>query len=136
MTENEIKRKTLELLLPRCPYLVISQFDTTSVFPESIMESETYVVIRFGRTKGVMDMPDLVLDEWGFRVTISIGGRHHQIRAAWESVLQLYTENSKGDADCVIGWSRWIGLQHGKAEEQRTKQPAAQPQGLRLVKND
>lgn len=132
MTENEMKRQMLELLLPQCPYLIIAQFDRNSVFPEEMKSLGPNVVIRFGRTKGVMEMPDLMLTAQGLSTTISIQGRRYVIRADWESVLQLYTMDEKGNVDCVVGWSRWVQGQLGTAKPE----PEPQPRGLRLVKSD
>lgn len=133
MTENEMKRMIFEALLPRCPYLIIAQSDKTAVFPKELEHLGPTVVIHFGRTKGIMEMPDLVIDDKGINVTLSIAGLRRQLHADWESVLQLYTLDIEGNADCVVGWSRWVQGQVGtaKPEEQGAHKP-----GLRLVKND
>lgn len=125
MTENEMKRVIFEALLPQCPYLIVSQFDKTAVFPEELKGHGPNLVLRFGRTKDVMEMPDLVIDEKGISVTISLQGRRRQVHADWESVLQLYTVDPNGAADCVVGWSRWIQGQAGtaKPEEQGLTSP-------------
>jgi hypothetical protein len=133
MTENEMKRRTLELLLPQCPYVIIAQFDKNSVFPEEMKSLGPNVVIRFGRTKGVMEMPDLVFDDKGFTTLISIQGRKYTIRADWESVLQLYTLDAADNANCVVGWSRWIQGQAGTAKSEAAPEPK---RGLYLVKSD
>jgi hypothetical protein len=132
MTENEMKRAVFDMLLPQCPYLIISQFDKTAEFPEELKHLGPNVVIRFGRTKGIMEMPDLVITDKGLSVTISIQGFRRVIRADWESVMQLYTLGPQGEPECVVGWSRWI---QGKGGTAKPETPAPEPR-LRLVKSD
>jgi len=119
---NVQKQVLVEALLPLCPFLLIDASRADVEVPESLKIAE--LVLRIGRDPNVMGMPDLVLDESGWRATISLRGVRHHVAVPWEACSRC-----------------WVGRPYSGpvVEWPPMKQPEAQPEkpktgGLRLVK--
>lgn len=119
---NVQKQILVEALLPLCPFLLIDAARADVAVPETLKQSE--LVLRIGRDPRVMGMPDLVVDEAGFRATISLRGVRHYVVVPWEACSRCWVgEPFVGPA--II----WPQLKEQDEEPEKSKAP-----GLRLVK--
>ena len=120
---NVQKRVLVEALLPLCPFLLIDASRADVEVPESLKVPE--LVLRIGRDPNVMGMPDLVLDDDGWRATISLRGVRYHVMVPWEACSRCWV--GRPFAGPVVEWPPM-------------KQPEVQPEkpkaggGLRLVK--
>lgn len=123
ITHTNIQKQTLvEALLPLCPFILLDATRADVSVPESLKQSE--LVLRIGRDPRVMGMPDLVVDEAGFRATISLRGVRHYVVVPWEACSRCWVgEPFSGP---VIVWPQ------PKQEEPPPEKPKSP--GLRLVK--
>ncbi|MET0340944.1 MAG: hypothetical protein ABW252_08075 [Polyangiales bacterium] len=119
---NVQKRVLVEALLPLCPFLLIDGTRAEVDVPESLKISE--LVLRIGRDPSVMGMPDLVLDDEGWRATISLRGVQYQVKVPWEACTRCWV--GRPFAGPLIEWPP------EKQPEQLPEKP--KPGGLRLVK--
>ena len=119
---NEQKRSLVDTLLPLCPFVLIDATSPKVSVPEGLKQKD--LVLRLGRDKAVMGMPDLVIDQQGFRVTISIRGTLHFVNVPWEVVSRCWVgEPFLGP---VVIWPD---------APPQPENEAPKPKGLRLVKN-
>ena len=89
ITHYNVQKQTLiEALLPLCPFLLIDALRADVNVPESLKQQE--LVLRIGRDPRVMGMPDLVLDEAGWRATISLRGIRHYVTVPWEACSRCW----------------------------------------------
>jgi hypothetical protein len=123
ITHYNVQKQTLiEALLPLCPFLLIDATRPDVTVPEALKQAE--LVLRIGRDPRVMGMPDLVLDEAGWRATISLRGLRHFVGVPWEACSRCWVgEPFSGP---VIVWPQ------PKKQEQEPEK--AKAPGLRLVK--
>lgn len=123
ITQYNVQKQTLiESLLPLCPFLLIDATRPDVSVPESLKQAE--LVLRIGRDPRVMGMPDLAIDETGWRATISLRGVRHFVVVPWEACSRCWVgEPFSGP---VIMWPQQ------KKQEQEPDKPKA---GLRLVKS-
>ena len=124
ITHYNVQKQTLiESLLPLCPFLLIDATRPEVTVPESLKQAE--LVLRIGRDPRVMGMPDLVIDESGWRATISLRGVRHYVSVPWEACSRCWIgEPFSGP---VIVWPQ---QKKQEQEPEKTKSP-----GLRLVKS-
>jgi len=124
ITHYNVQKQTLvEALLPLCPFLLLDATRPDVVVPESLRQPE--LVLRIGRDARVMGMPDLVLDQAGWRATISLRGVRHYVTVPWEACSRCWV--GEAFAGPMIVWPQL------KAE---SEPPVEKPKGggLRLVK--
>jgi stringent starvation protein B len=123
ITHPNIQKQTLvDALLPLCPFILLDGTRADVSVPESLKQSE--LVLRIGRDPRVMGMPDLVVDEAGFRATISLRGVRHYVVVPWEACSRCWI--GEPFAGPVIVWPQ------PKTEEPPPEKPKSP--GLRLVK--
>jgi stringent starvation protein B len=119
---NGQKQTLVEALLPLCPFLLVDATRTDVEVPESLRQAE--LVLRIGRDARVMGMPDLVLDEAGWRATISLRGVRHFVIVPWEACSRCWV--GEPFAGPMIVWPE----QKVVPEPEKPKAP-----GLRLIKS-
>jgi hypothetical protein len=85
---NEQKRAILEALLPLCPFVALDATQPDVDVPDAFRQND--LVLRLGRDPAVMGMPDLVVDDDGFRATISVRGIRHFVSVPWEACSRLW----------------------------------------------
>jgi|WetSurMetagenome_2_1015567.scaffolds.fasta_scaffold474964_2 hypothetical protein len=90
MNINQQKLKIAELLLPLCPYVVVQKHPTVEGIPAEWFHESNHVTIRIGQDQQVMGIPDLSLDETGWRGTLTRLGRRHNVFVPWETVQQIF----------------------------------------------
>lgn len=123
ITHYNVQKQTLvEALLPLCPFLLIDATKPDVVVPDSLKQPE--LVLRIGRDPRVMGMPDLVVDEVGWRATISMRGVRHYVSVPWEACSRCWV--GEPFAGPVVVWPH-----QQRTDEQPEKSRAP---GLRLVK--
>lgn len=99
MTLDEQKRQIVELLIPLCPFVVIGTRTPGVVLPQYLYEGnvpdapQPLLVLRIGRDPNVMGMPDLVLDAFGWRATISASGWHSLVTVPWAAVYTVWVDS-------------------------------------------
>jgi hypothetical protein len=120
---NVQKQVLVEALLPLCPFLLIDASRADVDVPESLKIPE--LVLRIGRDPNVMGMPDLVLDEAGWRATISLRGVHYQVIVPWEACSRCWI--GRPFSGPLVEWPPL------KQPEQTPEKPKVGG-GLRLVK--
>jgi stringent starvation protein B len=118
---NAQKQIVIEALLPLCPFLLVDATRSDVEVPESLRQAE--LVLRIGRDPRVMGMPDLVLDEAGWRATISLRGVRYHVIVPWDACNRCWIgEPFSGP---VVVWPELKST----PEPEKPKAP-----GLRLVK--
>ncbi len=123
ITQYNVQKQTLiEALLPLCPFVLIDALRPGVIVPDSLKQPE--LVLRIGRDPRVMGMPDLVLDEAGWRATISLRGVRHHVNVPWEACSRCWI--GEPFAGPVVVWPPQ------KATEEQPEK--AKAPGLRLVK--
>lgn len=132
--ENQQKRALIEALLPSCPFVELMAHDADVLLPD-VLKTHPKVVLRLGRTPGIMNMPDLVFTEQDFSATVSVRGALYAVRIPWTAVLRIWT--TAGDMqDSVVtlsGWQRWFT---GKSDQPEAPAPEPKRPQLRIVKSD
>lgn len=88
MNFNQQKLALVDALLPLCPFLAIDATQPGVEVPSGLNRND--LVLRIGRDPRVMGMPDLVLDEKGFRATISTQGVRHYVVIPWEACSRCW----------------------------------------------
>jgi stringent starvation protein B len=121
---NAQKRAIVEVLLPLCPFIGVDAKQPGVEVPDGLSQSD--LVLRLGRDPRVMGMPDLEIDDDGFRATISVRGSRHFVIVPWEAVSR-----------CWIA-APYVGPLVAWPEVAQTPKPANKPSSgpaLRLVKD-
>lgn len=87
---NQQKYEFVQFMLPYCPFLEVNTRASGVVLPDALKQDG--LVLRIGRDKHVMAMPDLELTPTGFSVTIiSLShGINSYITIPWEAVNRVW----------------------------------------------
>lgn len=122
------KKRMAEYLLPECPYLLIDGTLPEVELPP--MLKRNMLVLRIGRDPQFMGMPDLVIDDKGWRATLMVQGFRCWADVPWSAVKRMWPE----DGPIVV----WPDAEPEPAV-QLTQDPVApkepeNKQGLHLVK--
>jgi stringent starvation protein B len=88
MNFNQQKLALVDALLPLCPFLAIDATQPGVEVPSGLNRND--LVLRIGRDPRVMGMPDLTLDERGFRATISTQGVRHFVVVPWQACSRCW----------------------------------------------
>ncbi len=121
MDFNEQKRLMMDALLPLCPFVAVDATSDNVTVPEPFRRAD--LVLRVGRDPRVMGMPDLVLDEKGWRATISVQGVRHYVVIPWEACARMWV--GEPYAGPIVVWPAAI---------EKPKPPAPSGPTLRVVK--
>jgi hypothetical protein len=121
MDFNQQKQLLLDALLPLCPFVAVDATREGVSVPESLKRPD--LVLRVGRDPRVMGMPDLTIDEKGWRATISLQGVRHYVVVPWEACLRFWV--GEPYAGPMVVWPELA---------QKPKPPAPSGPSLRVVK--
>lgn len=133
MSFNQQKYEFAQFILPYCPFMQVNVQVPGVVLPEALMRDG--LVLRIGRDKHVMAMPDLELTPKGWSATlISLQhGINSYATIPWEAIDRMWI----GDpfSGPMLLWPEAIAqaLVVTPLEEPA---PEAPPKGLRLVKSE
>jgi stringent starvation protein B len=88
MHPSEQKLSIARLLLPMCPFIQLDATLPDVQVPEFLHKAD--LILRIGEDPKVLGMPDLVLDEAGFRATISVQGMRRPVDVPWAAVYRMW----------------------------------------------
>lgn len=117
MDFDQQKAALAAILLPFCPFMAVDATRADVEVPESLRS--TQLVLRIGRDKQVLGMPDLVLDERGWSATISIRGALFKVKVPWVAVQAMFVgEPFSGPS---IAWPEFADVEEVNAAPARPK---------------
>jgi stringent starvation protein B len=87
-TYPEQKRTILKALLPLCPFVLVDGTHVGCELPEVLHKKG--LVLRLGEDPQVLGIPDLRIDERGFRATLSFAGHRVQVFVPWLAVHRYW----------------------------------------------
>jgi len=116
---NQSKLAMARFLLPDCPFMRIDATRPDVDVPGTIRREE--LVLRIGEDPNVLGMPDLVLEDQGWRGTISLQGFRYVAMVSWLSVSHMWLEQGP-----VVVWPA-VGAPSKEEGVKEAPQPQPQP---------
>lgn len=88
MDYNQQKRAIFEALLPACPFMAVDGTAAGVELPDDLRVVD--LVLRIGNQPHILNMPNLVFTDAGWRGTISQQGRLTGISIPWHAVSRCW----------------------------------------------
>lgn len=130
MNFNDQKLAIAQTLLPWCPFIAVQGDHDDVDLPPHLRQAD--LVLRIGRDPEVMGMPDLELDEKGWRASLSLQGALHYVVVPWEACTRLWV--GPPFAGPMVAWPEAQPAEESRPAIKQVPKPSGRP-SLRVVRD-